>query len=183
MGLTSGDNPAPGAELVPPDSEPGLGSFHPHNTMARSDGSGTSPRYPAPFSTNCGSLENLKFSTRCGCHPKARQIRTMAFCDRHVSATISQERQCVLLVGMDSGVFVTTSSICRSVILRGTPTRGSSSKPSSPNFPKRSRHLPTVAPETCNFRLPGYAPELNPVEYTWGISDGSHYVFILCEYQ
>ena len=37
-----------------------------------------SPTISRTFSTNCGSLENLKFSTRWGCNPKAGQIRTMA---------------------------------------------------------------------------------------------------------
>ena len=66
------------------------------------------------FSTNCGSLENLKFSTRCGCNPKACQIRTMAFCDKPVSSAIRRVLQCVLLAGIDSSVLVTTSSICAS---------------------------------------------------------------------
>ncbi len=104
------------------------------------------------FSTNCGSLENLKFSTRCGCRPNACQIRTMAFCDRPVSAAIRRVLQCVLLAGIDSKVLVTTSSTCESVIWRGAPTRGSSSKPSNPDLRNRSRHFPTVAPVMCNLR-------------------------------
>src|SRR5262249_53582417 len=46
------------------------------------------PTMSRTFSTNWGSLENLKFSTRCGCNPKACQMRTMAVCDSPVSAAI-----------------------------------------------------------------------------------------------
>src|SRR6476646_1410825 len=79
--------------------------------MARSGGFKYSPTISRTFSTNWGSLETLKFSTRCGCRPKARQIRTMAFCDRPVSSAIRRVLQCVLLAGIDSNVFVMTSSI------------------------------------------------------------------------
>src|SRR6516162_4149389 len=58
------------------------------------------------FSTNCGSLENLKFSTRCGCNPNACQIRTIAFCDSPVSAAMSRVLQWVLLLGISSSVLV-----------------------------------------------------------------------------
>ena len=104
------------------------------------------------FSTNCGSVENLKFSTRSACNPKAWQIRTMAFCDRPVSAAMSRVLQCVPLAGIDSSVLVTTSSICRSVIFLRAPTRGSSKRPSRPSLRNRSRHLPTVAPVMCSLR-------------------------------
>src|SRR6476646_6160380 len=42
-----------------------------HSTIARSGGFRYKPTTSRTFSTNCGSLENLKFSTRCGCNPKA----------------------------------------------------------------------------------------------------------------
>src|SRR3954468_17768554 len=64
------------------------------------------------FSTNCGSLENLKFSTRCGCNPNARQIRTMAVCDNPGFSAINRLLQCVLLSGIDSSVRVMTCSTC-----------------------------------------------------------------------
>ena len=54
--------------------------------------------------------------------------------------------QCVLFTGIDSSVFVTTSSTCASVIDRGAPGRGSSSNPSRRSTRNRSRHLHTVAP-------------------------------------
>src|SRR6266849_10637494 len=88
------------------------------------------------FSTNCGSLENLKFSTRCGCNPKARQIRTMAVCESPVFSAISRVLQCVLLTGMDSSVWVTTSSTCASVIDRGAPRARLVEQPFEPANPK-----------------------------------------------
>jgi hypothetical protein len=103
------------------------------------------------FSTNCGSLENLKFSTRCGCRPKARQMRTIAVCDRPVFCAISRVLQCVLLAGIDSSVCVMTASTSASPIARGAPGRGSSRRPSSLFTRKRSRHLHTVAPVMCSF--------------------------------
>jgi hypothetical protein len=36
-----------------------------------------SPTMSRTFSTNSGSLESLKVSLRCGCRPKARQMRWM----------------------------------------------------------------------------------------------------------
>ena len=47
---------------------------------------------------------------------------------------------------MDSSVFVITSSTLASLIDRGAPRRGSSSKPSRRSTRNRSRHLQTVAP-------------------------------------
>jgi len=73
---------------------------------------------------------------------------------------MSRLLQCVLLTGMDSSVLVITSSTCASLIDRGAPGRGSSSKPSSRLTRKRSRHLQTVAPVMCNFLA--VAPLLNP---------------------
>ena len=109
------------------------------------------PTMSPTFSTNCGSLENLKFSTRCGCNPKARQMRTMAVCDRPVCLAIRRVLQCVALAGIDSKVFVITRSTWRSVMVRGAPTRGSSNSPSSRNCRNRSRHLPTVGLVIRNF--------------------------------
>jgi hypothetical protein len=112
------------------------------------------------FSTNCGSLENLKFSTRCGCNPNARQIRTMAVCVRPVFCAMSRVLQCVLLSGIDSNVLVTTSSTWASVTDLGVPGRGSSNRPSSLFTRNRSRHLQTVAPVMWSFFAT--TPLLNP---------------------
>jgi hypothetical protein len=59
---------------------------------------------------------------------------------------MSRVLQCALFTGMDSSVFVITSSTCASVIDRGAPGRGSSSNPSRRSTRNRSRHLHTVAP-------------------------------------
>src|SRR5215469_8779750 len=90
-----------------------------HRTTARSGGFRYKPTMSRTFSTNCGSLENLKFSTRCGCSPKARQIRTMAVCERPVFCAIIRVLQWVLWAGIDSSVLVITSSTCESVMDRG----------------------------------------------------------------
>ena len=46
-----------------------------HNTIARSGGAISSPTMSRPFSTKSGSADSLKVSVRCGCNPKARQMR------------------------------------------------------------------------------------------------------------
>src|SRR5436305_38582 len=143
---------APAEELAAYGSALGLDSSH-RRTARSHDPAGFiyNPTMSRTFSTNCGSLENLKFSTRCGCNPKACQIRTMAVCDSPVFPAISRLLQWVLLSGIDSSVWVMTSSTCASVMDRGAPGRGSSNSPSSRPTRKRSRHLQTVAPVTCNF--------------------------------
>ena len=47
-----------------------------------SGGSRYSPTMSRTFSTNSGSVESLKVSCRCGCSPKARQMRETAVCDK-----------------------------------------------------------------------------------------------------
>ena len=56
--------------------------------------------------------------------------------------------QCVASAGIVSSVFVTTSAIFSSPILRGAPQRGSSSRPSKRFSANRFRHSPTVSQET-----------------------------------
>src|SRR5438309_10216928 len=50
-------------------------------------------------------------------------IRTIAVCDSPVLCAINRVLQCVLLAGIDSNVFVITSSIWLSLIDRGAPGR------------------------------------------------------------
>ena len=57
------------------------------------------------------------------CNRKACQIRTIAVCDSPVLCAINRVLQCVLLAGIDSNVFVITSSIWLSLIDRGAPGR------------------------------------------------------------
>ena len=52
--------------------------------------------------------------------------------------------QCVAPSGISSSVRTTTSSTWASVMVRGTPGRGSSPSPSSRRARKRARHLVTV---------------------------------------
>ena len=55
--------------------------------------------------------------------------------------------QCVASAGIVSSVFVTTSAIFSSPILRGAPQRGSSSRPSKRFLANRFRHSPAVSRE------------------------------------
>jgi hypothetical protein len=75
------------------------------------------------LSTNSGSRESLKVSARCGCSPKARQMRTTA--DWLSPTALASERvlQCGASVGVASSVVVTACSTWASVILRGAPGR------------------------------------------------------------
>ncbi len=52
--------------------------------------------------------------------------------------------QCVAPSGTSSKVLTTTASICASVIVRGTPGRGSSLSPANRAVTNRLRHFPTV---------------------------------------
>ena len=94
---------------------------------------------------NRGSAESLKVSVRCGCRPKARQIRfTVAELMPHAFA-IERVLHCVAPRGIDSSVIVTTRSTSASLTVRGAPGLGSSRRPSHPFSMNRRRHLPTVS--------------------------------------
>lgn len=54
----------------------------------------------------------FEVSCRCGCRPKARQIRDTAVCERLVSRAIVSVLQCVAPAGRDSSVFAITASTC-----------------------------------------------------------------------
>src|SRR5438309_4400928 len=96
------------------------------------------------FSTNSGSFESLKASVRCGCRPKARQMRlTVLWLNPHRVA-MARVLQCVASRGVASSVSVTICSTWASLMRRGAPGRGSSSNPSSRAATNRLRHLPTV---------------------------------------
>jgi hypothetical protein len=100
------------------------------------------------FSTNCGSVESLKVSLRCGANEKAFQIRCTVETERPEAFAIERVLQCVASAGIASNVFVTTSVIFSSPILRGAPQRGSSSRPSKRRAANRWRQLKTVILET-----------------------------------
>ena len=78
------------------------------------------------FSTNCGSVESLNPSWRCGFSSNARQIRPIVDLDRPLRSAIFARDQCVAFFGIDSSVATTTSSTCSVVIVGGRPGRGSS---------------------------------------------------------
>ena len=99
------------------------------------------------FSTNCGSLESLKVSLRCGANEKAFQMRSTVEMDTPDVLAIERVLQCVAAAGIVSSVFVTTSAIFSSPILRGAPQRGSSSRPSKRFLTNRFRHSPAVSRE------------------------------------
>ena len=77
-----------------------------------------------------GSVESLKVSLRCGANEKAFQMRCTVETDTPDVLAIERVLQCVASAGIVSSVFVTTSAIFSSPILRGAPQRGSSSRPS-----------------------------------------------------
>ena len=105
-----------------------------------------------------GELERLR---RCGCSPNALQIRCTADCVRPTSAAIERVDQCVASLGVVSNVLVITSSTIASVIVRGCPGRGSSTRPSSRSASNRRRHFATVL--RCTSRRAAISPLPQPV--------------------
>src|SRR5829696_681133 len=99
---------------------------------------------------NCGSVESFQVSARCGLRPNARQMRLTAVWLIPVARAIDRVDQWVAPWGVSSKVFTITCSTCASVIVRGTPGRGSSPRPSSRRVENRRRHLATVAACTPN---------------------------------
>ena len=59
------------------------------------------------FSTNCGSLEGLKVSLRCGANEKAFPMRCTVEMDTPDVLAIERVLQCVASAGIVSSVFVT----------------------------------------------------------------------------
>ncbi len=90
-------------------------------------------------------METLPSSTSQGSSPKARQIRWIVVGDSPTRLASSRLDQCVAPAGTSSKVLTTTSSICASVIVRGTPGRGSSLSPANRAVMNRFRHRPTVS--------------------------------------
>ena len=90
-----------------------------HSTIAISGGSMYRPTMSRTFSTNIGSLESLNVSCRCGCKPKARQMRNTAVCDMQRALAIVLVLQCVVPTGTLSSVLAMTASTRVSSIVRG----------------------------------------------------------------
>lgn len=81
---------------------------------------------------------------RQGCSPNSRQIRCTLVGEMPTAWASSRFDQCVAPSGTSSRVHTTTSSTWPSVIVRGTPGRGSSGSQSSRPRKKRAHHLLTV---------------------------------------
>ena len=81
---------------------------------------------------------------RHGCSPNARQIRCTLDGEIPTRRASSRLDQCAAPSGTSSKVRTTTSSTWASLMVRGTPGRGSSPSPSSRAARKRPRHLITV---------------------------------------
>ena len=77
----------------------GSGSSHPHTRPAHVRRVQSSPTMSRTFSINCGSVDNLNVSVRCGWSPKACQIRKIAVRLRPLLAAIERTLQCVALRG------------------------------------------------------------------------------------
>ena len=60
------------------------------------------------LSTKCGSLDSLKVSERCGCKPKAPQMRQIVVCERPLSLAIERSDQWVASAGVALSVRSTT---------------------------------------------------------------------------
>jgi hypothetical protein len=78
------------------------------------------------LATKSGSVESLKVSIRCGCRPKARQMRCTVETDNPHALAMPRELQCVALAGTLSSVLTITASMRTSSTVRGAPDRGSS---------------------------------------------------------
>ena len=78
------------------------------------------------FSINSGSGDSLNVSVRCGCRPKACQMRLIVMRLKPVAFAIPRRLQWVSPRGVVSSVRITTRSTSVSAIVRGAPGRGSS---------------------------------------------------------
>lgn len=97
------------------------------------------------FATNGGPGESWKASLRCGCSPKARQIRWMVDGAQPIAAAIGRSDRCVAPGGAVSSVRQTVSAISSSPIFEGVPGRGSSRNPSRRCAVKRQHYFETVS--------------------------------------
>src|SRR6516165_2615842 len=71
------------------------------------------------LSTNSGSVDSLKVSTRCGCSPKARQMRPTLEVEMPLCRAMLRVLQCVAAGGRLSSVCTMTFSTLASSIVRG----------------------------------------------------------------
>lgn len=94
------------------------------------------------FSKNIGSLPSLKRVIRSGRRPMLARSAESSCLIRRSSFAINRVLQWVRAVGFCSKVRVIISSTFVSLMRRGTPLRGASTKPESRSCSKRVRHFP-----------------------------------------
>jgi hypothetical protein len=75
------------------------------------------------LATKSGSVESLNVSIRCGCKPKARQMRSTLETDKPLVFAMPRELQCVAFLGTLAKVVTITASTRASSIVRGAPER------------------------------------------------------------
>src|SRR6476646_3840928 len=116
-----------------------------HNTIAFSGGFKYSPTTSMSLSSNFGSVDTLKVSTRCGAKPRSDQIRCTVAGLTPTCLAIVRHDQCVA----PGGVVVVVNSTIRAIVssgiegLRPRPSRIFSS-PANPSSTNRVRHARTV---------------------------------------
>ena len=103
-----------------------------HNTKARSGGFRYKPTISRTFSTNSGSRDSLKVSTRCGCNPNARQMRLTALWLIPHRRAIKRVLQCVASRASISRVRRSTRSTCGIADLPRRPGAGLIEQPIQP---------------------------------------------------
>ena len=138
---TRGSSAAPARSVPAPGSAVSRRPRRPPRSPAAR---GTGPTTSRILSMSSGSGEILKSSVRQGCSPNARQMRCTLVGEIPTRRASSRLDQCVAPSGISSRVRTTTSSTWASLMVRGTPGRGSSPSPSSRLARNRARHLLTV---------------------------------------
>ena len=151
------DRTAPVLPLLPGSPQRRTHDYTRHGTTnlyaaldVASGGLRYSPTMSRTLSMNCGSVDSLNVSTRCGLSPNAFHTRPIVDFDSPECAAIEARDQCVASAGVASSVLTITSSTCSSVIFRGAPGRVSSARPSNRRSRKRLRHLVTVCGQIPN---------------------------------
>jgi hypothetical protein len=134
------------------------------------------PTTSRTLSTNWGSSDSLKVSVSQGLSPNACHIRPTDDGDIPTVLARSRVDQCVASMGLSSSVRTITASTSASLIERGAPGRGSSTRPSRRRARNRLRHLTTVAwftptrSATALFDIPSAAN--NTIRARWAIDCG-----------
>ena len=120
-----------------------------HNTTAFSGGFRYSPTTSTSLSSNRLSLDSSKVSTRCGCSPRAFQIRCTVALLTPCAFAIDRQLQCVSPGGLSCKVACTIASTC-SAEIDGLRPRPSRTRPNfaNPSVPNRVRQLVTLAADT-----------------------------------